>query len=83
MLLTYIFQNTENENILTKLDSPIPSFGFKDNSVHLLERSPFWVGIFIILTKKTTMFKVLCRNVHSDWQSIEAFLYVIGKCSIM
>ena len=27
-------------------------------SVNLLECSPFWVGIFIILTKKTTVFTV-------------------------
>ena len=38
----------------------------------------FWVGIFIIFEKKTTMFTVLCRHVHSDWQSTAAFLYVIG-----
>jgi len=24
------------------------------------------------------MFTVLCRHAHSDWQSTEAFLYVIG-----
>jgi len=29
------------------------------------------------------MFTVLCRHGHSDWQSTEAFLYVIGKFYIM
>jgi len=29
-----------------------------DNSVHLHECSPFWVGIFIIIVKKTTMFDI-------------------------
>ena len=29
------------------------------------------------------MFTVLCRYAHSDWQSTEAFLYVIGKSNIM
>jgi len=29
------------------------------------------------------MFTVLCRHAHSDWQSTEAFLYVIGKSNIM
>jgi len=29
------------------------------------------------------MFTVLCRHVHSDWQSTEAFLSSIGKSYIM
>ena len=29
------------------------------------------------------MFTVLCRHAHSDCQSTEAFLYVIGKSNIM
>jgi len=29
------------------------------------------------------MFTVLCRHAQSDWQSIEAFIYVIGKSNIM
>ena len=29
------------------------------------------------------MFTVLCRYVHSDWQSTEAFLYVKGRSNIM
>jgi len=29
------------------------------------------------------MFTVLCSHAHSDWQSTEAFLYVIGKSNIM
>ena len=35
------------------------------------------------LTKKTIMLTILCRHAHSDWQSTEAFLYVIGKSNIM
>jgi len=58
----------------------IPSFRYRDNSVHLHECSPFWVGIIsLLLTKKTTMFTVLCRHAHSDGQITEAFLYIIGK----
>ena len=29
------------------------------------------------------MFTVLCRHAHFDWQSTEAFLYIIGKSNIM
>jgi len=29
------------------------------------------------------MFTVRCRHVHSEWQSTEAFVYVIGKSNIM
>ena len=29
------------------------------------------------------MFTVLCKHAHSDWQSTEAFLYVIGKSNII
>ena len=29
------------------------------------------------------MFTDLCRHWHSDWQSTEACLYVIGKSNIM
>ena len=29
------------------------------------------------------MFTVLYRHMHSDWQSTEVFLYVIGKSNIM
>ena len=44
----------------------IPSFRYRDNSVHLPEWSPFWVGIFsLLLIKKTTMFTVLFRHAHS------------------
>ena len=32
--------------------------------------------------KKTTMFAVWCEQAHSDWQSTNAFLYVIGKSNI-
>jgi len=38
---------------------------------------------YYILTKKTTMFTVLCRHAHSEWQYTEAFLYVIGMSNIM
>ena len=55
----------------------------KDNSVHLHECSPFWVGIFVIVQKKTTMFTVLCRHVHSGWKNTKAFTYVIAKSNIM
>jgi len=30
----------------------IPSFRYMDNSVHLHECSPFWVGIFITFNKE-------------------------------
>ena len=39
--------------------------------------------VYEYLTKKTTMFTVLCRHAHSDWQITEAFLYAIGKSNIM
>ena len=43
-----------------------------------------FVQVFsLLLTKKTTIFTVLCRHAHSDWQSTEAFLYVIRKSNIM
>ena len=42
----------------------IPSFRYSDNSVHLHECSPCWVGIFITFNKETTMFTVLCRHAH-------------------
>jgi len=29
----------------------IPTFRYRDNSVHLHECSPFWVGIFITFSK--------------------------------
>jgi len=35
------------------------------------------------IVKKTTMLTVLCRHVHSDWKSAEAFLYVLEKSNIM
>jgi len=44
----------------------IPSFRLRDNSVHMHECSPFWVGIFIIFLKETTMLTVLRRHVHYD-----------------
>ena len=44
---------------------------------------PFGQVFSLVLTKKTSMFTVLCRHAHSDWQSTEAFLYVIGKSNIM
>ena len=59
------------------------SFCLRDNSVHLHECSPFYVCIFIISQKKTTMFTVWCRHAHSDWQITEVFLYVIRKSNIM
>ena len=55
----------------------IPSFRYRDNSVHLPDCSPFWVGIFITFNKETTMSTVLCRHAHFDWQNTEVFLYVI------
>jgi len=47
-----------NYNIIGKLKhknlstASIPSFRYRDNSVHLHEYSPFWVGIFITLKKE-------------------------------
>ena len=61
----------------------ITSFRLWENSVHVHECSPFWVGIFIIFKKKTTTFTVLCRHANSAWQSTEAFVYVIGKSNVM
>ena len=29
------------------------------------------------------MFTIWCRHAYSDWQSTEAFIYVIGKSNIM
>ena len=29
------------------------------------------------------MFTALCKHAHSDWQSTEVFLYVIGKSNII
>ena len=66
----------------TRHINSIPSFLLRNNSVHLHECYPFWIGILLLLTKKTTMFIVLCRHAHSDWQSTETFLYVIGKSNI-
>ena len=58
------------------------TFCLRDNSVHVDECSPFWVGIFIIFEKKTTIITVWCRHTLYDWQSSQAFLYVIGKSNI-
>ena len=54
-----------------------------DNSVHLHDCSPFWVGIFITFNKENFYVTVLCRHAHSDWQSTAAFLYVKGKSNIL
>ena len=79
------FQNPRNvifgSGFWTKMI--IPSYCLWDNSVHLHECSPFLVGIFIIFKKKITMFTVWCRHTPSDWQSIEAFVYVIGESNII
>ena len=37
---------------------------------------------FLISKKKTPMFTVWCRHVHSYWQSTEAFLYILEKYNI-
>ena len=66
-----------------KLQTLIPSFHLGDNSVHLHECSPFWVGIFIILKKKTIMFTVSCRHAHYDWQSTQVYLFVNEKANVM
>ena len=50
-----------------------------DNSVHLHECSPFYVGIIIT---KTTILTVWYRHAHV-WQSTAAVLYVIRKSNIM
>ena len=52
----------------------IPSLYFRDNSVHLHECSPFWVGIVIIFEQNTTIFTIWCIHTHSDCQSTEACL---------
>ena len=52
-------------------------------TLYIYNALPFWVGIFIIFKKNTTMFTVLCTHGHSDWQSTDSFLYVIGKSNIM
>ena len=41
-----------------KLNIIIDSFRMRDNSVHLHECSPFWVGNFIIFKKTTILFDV-------------------------
>jgi len=62
----------------------IPSFRYSDNSVHLHECSPFWVGIFITLKKENYLIYCFYVNMHIliD-KNTEAFLYVIGKSTIM
>jgi len=35
------------------------------------------------LTKKTTIFTVLCRHAQFDWQITQAILFMIGKYNIM
>ena len=44
---------------------------------------PFEKVFSLLLTKKTTMFTVLCKHAHSHRQHTESFLYVIGKSYIM
>ena len=44
---------------------------------------PFGYFFSLLLTKKATMFIFVCRHTHSDWQSTEAFLFVIVKSNIM
>jgi len=51
----------------------------RSNSVHCMSVSSFEVGILIIFKMENSMFTVCCRNAHSDWQSTEVVLYVIGK----
>ena len=48
--LSYYLQNKQN-----KTNKQFP-FCLRDKSVHLHKCCPFWVGIFIILKKKTTTF---------------------------
>ena len=43
----------------------IPSFCLRDNSVHLHDCSPFWVGIFIIFNKENYYVLFLYRRVPS------------------
>jgi len=49
----------------------VPSICYRDNSVHLYDCSPFWVGIFITLIKENYHVFCLYRHPHSDWQSTE------------
>jgi len=44
----------------------IPSFGIKDNSVHLHECSPFCAGIFVTFNKENYHVYCLCRVAHCD-----------------
>ena len=57
----------------------IPSSCLRDNSLHLHECSPFWVGICLTFKPKTTMFTVWCRHGSSDWQSTEAYFFFYNK----
>ena len=57
-----------------------PEFPFLVWETTLYICSPFWVGIFIILKKKTTMLTVWCRHARSDWKSTEAFIVMIYYC---
>jgi len=59
------------------------SFHLRDNSVHLHECFPFWVGIFIIVKRKITMFTVWCRHAHTDCQSTKAFFICYRKVFYM
>ena len=47
--------NLFKTNPLMYTVTPIPSFRLRDNSVHLHECSPFWVGIFIICEERNYM----------------------------
>ena len=62
------------------LGTDISTFRLRDNSVHLHECSPFLVGTFNILKRKLPC---LLFDVHSVWQSTEAFVYVREKSNIM
>ena len=39
----------------------IPSFRYRDNSVHLNESSPFWVGIFVTLNKENYPIEIFLK----------------------
>ena len=59
----------------------IRSFSYRDNSVHLHECSPFWVGIFITFNKEN--YTCLLFYVGMCLLMNKAFLYVIGRSNIM
>jgi len=63
----------------------ILSFCMMDNSVHSHECSPFWVGIFIIYSKKTLLCLLFDVNICKLLGKApkQAFLHVIGKSNIL